>query len=55
MSQSKKRKENEAKIRKQTPHPHGKITSLTEFAEEYEAGNQQSSNRARQAEQDRQF
>ncbi|MFD0678052.1 MULTISPECIES: DUF6254 family protein [unclassified Paenibacillus] len=37
MSQSKNRAENEDKIRKQTQHPHGHITSLEEFAEEYEA------------------
>jgi hypothetical protein len=36
MSQSKRRKENQDKIRKQTPHPHGHVTSLAEFAEEYE-------------------
>ncbi|WP_171656276.1 DUF6254 family protein [Paenibacillus foliorum] len=43
MSQSKNREENEAEIRKQTQHPHGHITSLEEFAEEYEA-DQQSEN-----------
>ncbi|MDF2960271.1 MAG: hypothetical protein K0S39_2006 [Paenibacillus sp.] len=40
MSTSKRRRENADKIRKQTPHPHGHITSLEEFAEEYEAKKQ---------------
>ncbi|GAA4862013.1 hypothetical protein GCM10023310_46750 [Paenibacillus vulneris] len=44
MSRSKARRENEAKIRKQTPHPHGHITSLEEYAEEYEAAKQSSNN-----------
>ncbi|WP_238178021.1 DUF6254 family protein [Paenibacillus contaminans] len=33
MSQSKRRRENEDKIRKQTPHPHGKVKSLKELSE----------------------
>lgn len=37
MSKSKNRRENADKIRKQTPHPHGAIKSLEEYAEEYEA------------------
>lgn len=37
MSRSKRRRENADKIRKQTPHPHGRITSLEEFADEYDA------------------
>ncbi|MCS7462204.1 DUF6254 family protein [Paenibacillus doosanensis] len=40
MSKSKARRENADKIRKQTPHPHGHITSLEEYAKEYEAGQQ---------------
>jgi hypothetical protein len=37
MSQSKNRKENEWKIRKQTQKPHGKIKSLGELSGEYNA------------------
>ncbi|WP_197035408.1 DUF6254 family protein [Paenibacillus sp. UNC451MF] len=40
MSKSKARRENATKIRKQTPHPHGHITSLEEYADEYEAAKQ---------------
>jgi len=36
VSQSKRREENRDKIRKQTQRPHGQITSLEEFAEQYE-------------------
>jgi hypothetical protein len=38
MSQSKRRKENEWKIRKQTQKPHGKIKSLEEYSSELDAG-----------------
>lgn len=38
MSKSKNRRENADKIRKQTPHPHGYVKSLEEYADEYEAG-----------------
>lgn len=37
MSQSKRRQENEWKIRKQTQQPHGKIKSLEQLSEEYDA------------------
>jgi hypothetical protein len=38
MSQSKSRKENQWKIRKQAQNPHGKIKSLEEHSNEYDAG-----------------
>jgi hypothetical protein len=37
MSQSKNREENEWKIRKQTQKPHGKVKSLEELSNEYDA------------------
>ncbi|MCZ8511973.1 DUF6254 family protein [Paenibacillus filicis] len=37
MSQSKRRQENEWKIRKQTQQPHGKIKSLGELSDEADA------------------
>ncbi|WP_243767382.1 DUF6254 family protein [Paenibacillus agricola] len=38
MSTSKRREENQRKIRKQTQKPHGKIKSLAEHSDEYDAG-----------------
>ncbi|WP_240041110.1 DUF6254 family protein [Paenibacillus ginsengarvi] len=38
MTTSKRRKENAWKIRKQTPHPHGKITSLKELSDHHDQG-----------------
>ncbi|WP_248930553.1 DUF6254 family protein [Paenibacillus hamazuiensis] len=40
MTQSKRRKENDWKIRKQTQKPHGKIKSLDELSDEYDAEQQ---------------
>jgi len=37
MSHSKRREENAWKIRKQTQRPHGKVKSLDEYANEYDA------------------
>ncbi|WP_222430005.1 DUF6254 family protein [Paenibacillus cremeus] len=37
MSRQKRREENAWKIRKQTHKPHGKIKSLSEYADEYDA------------------
>ncbi|MCP1309324.1 DUF6254 family protein [Paenibacillus tyrfis] len=37
MSHSKRRKENQWKIRKQTQQPHGKIKSLAAYSDEYDA------------------
>ncbi|MEK8126478.1 DUF6254 family protein [Paenibacillus filicis] len=37
MSHSKRRQENEWKIRKQSPHPHGKIKAIAEYSDEYDA------------------
>jgi hypothetical protein len=37
MSQSKRREENEWKIRKETQNPHGKIKSLEEYSDDYKA------------------
>lgn len=43
MSKSKRRQENEWKMRKQTQHPHGKIRSLEELSAEYDAQHRVSS------------
>ncbi|WP_281885916.1 DUF6254 family protein [Paenibacillus sp. YYML68] len=37
MSHPKNRRENEWKIRKQSQHPHGKVKSLAQYSDEYDA------------------
>jgi hypothetical protein len=37
MSQSKRREENQWRIRKQAQNPHGKIKSLEQYSNEYDA------------------